>query len=128
MLLGVLHALLEPVTASARIVSNCCRSGCALERKADELPVIAADRTDESAILAALTHAAPSNPAVAEEEMAESRSATAVGGRVLGTARGRDCDADHRSVADGKPGFSDPGFLTSRRYEPAPLRPFLRSA
>ena len=52
---------------------------------------------------------------------------TAAGDAVLRAAGGRVLDLDGKSLVYGKPQFFNPGFLATGLYEPAPLRPFMRS-
>jgi 3'(2'), 5'-bisphosphate nucleotidase len=63
-------ALLGPVLEAGRIEMKHYRSGVAVETKADDSPVTAADREAEAVLLAALAKIAPGIPVVAEEAMA----------------------------------------------------------
>jgi 3'(2'), 5'-bisphosphate nucleotidase len=53
---------------------------------------------------------------------------TAAGDAVLRAAGGRVFDVDGRPLEYGKTGFFNPGFIATGPYEPATLRPFMRTA
>ena len=69
-------ALLPAVLAAGAIEMRYYRAGVAVEAKADESPVTAADREAEAVLVAAIATAAPGVPIVAEEAVAAGRLPT----------------------------------------------------
>lgn len=63
----LLSALMPSVLAAGAIEMRYYRSGVAVEAKADQTPVTAADREAEAVLVAAIAAAAPSIPIIAEE-------------------------------------------------------------
>jgi 3'(2'), 5'-bisphosphate nucleotidase len=61
------EGLLSVALAAARVQMAHFAAGVAVERKADESPVTAADRQSEEIILAGLARLAPGVPVIAEE-------------------------------------------------------------
>jgi 3'(2'), 5'-bisphosphate nucleotidase len=72
----LLESMLDCAARGGAIVWDHFNGHLAVERKADESPVTAADRASEAAILAGLAAAAPGIPVVAEEETAAGRVPT----------------------------------------------------
>ena len=67
------EGLLSVALAAARVQMAHFGTGVAVERKADQSPVTAADRQSEEIILAGLARVAPGVPVIAEEEVAAGR-------------------------------------------------------
>jgi len=67
------EGLLSVALAAARAQMAHFGTGMAVERKADQSPVTAADRQSEEIILAGLARVAPGVPVIAEEEVAAGR-------------------------------------------------------
>jgi 3'(2'), 5'-bisphosphate nucleotidase len=67
------EGLLSVALAAARAQMAHFGTGVAVERKADQSPVTAADRQSEAIILAGLARVAPGVPVIAEEEVAAGR-------------------------------------------------------
>jgi 3'(2'), 5'-bisphosphate nucleotidase len=67
------EGLLSVALAAARAQMTHFGTGVAVERKADQSPVTAADRQSEDIILAGLARIAPGVPVIAEEEVAAGR-------------------------------------------------------
>lgn len=65
--------LLAPVQQAGRCIMAHAGGRAAVERKADQSPVTAADREAESVLLEALARVAPGVPVIAEESVAEGR-------------------------------------------------------
>ncbi len=76
---ALVDALLPPVLAAGRLQLGYFRSGMAVERKADQSPVTAADRESEAILVAALERIAPRTIIAAEEAVAEGRVPPAAG-------------------------------------------------
>lgn len=69
----LLDGLVEAALAAGAEINAIFEAGFAVETKADDSPVTAADRAGEAAILKALAILAPDIPVVAEEEVAAGR-------------------------------------------------------
>ncbi len=69
-------ALLPAVLRAGAIEMRYYRAGVAVETKADESPVTAADREAEAVLIAAIASAAPNVPIVAEEAVASGQMPT----------------------------------------------------
>lgn len=69
----LVEALLAPVLAAGAVEMRYYHAGVAVESKADNSPVTAADREAEAILVAALAQAAPGVPVIAEEAVAEGR-------------------------------------------------------
>jgi len=67
------EGLLSVALAAARVQMAHFGTGVAVEKKADQSPVTAADRQSEEIILAGLAKVAPGVPVIAEEEVAAGR-------------------------------------------------------
>ncbi len=67
------EGLLEVALAAARVQMSYFASGVAVERKADESPVTAADHESEEIILEGLARLAPGVPVIAEESVTAGR-------------------------------------------------------
>lgn len=70
---GLVEGLIEAARAAAAEINLIFETGFAVEQKADQSPVTAADRAGEAAILKALAILAPGVPVVAEEEVSMGR-------------------------------------------------------
>ena len=70
---GLMEGLIEAARAAAAEINVIFEAGFAVEKKADQSPVTAADRAAEAVILKALARLAPGVPVVAEEEVSMGR-------------------------------------------------------
>ena len=71
--MALAEAMLAPVLAAGAVEMRYYHSDVAVESKADNSPVTAADREAEAILLAGLAQAAPGVPVIAEEAVAEGR-------------------------------------------------------